>query len=83
MGAALRSALFLGVSGVMVCAKNSAPLSGVVSKVSAGAMEVMDVYSCGSMPRTLQMASEDGWNVVGTQALFNRQGHPAHFLLPM
>lgn len=52
----------------MVCAKNSAPLSGVVSKVSAGAMEVMDVYACGSMPRTLQAASEDGWNIVGTHA---------------
>lgn len=50
----------------MVCAKNSAPLSGVVSKVSAGAMEVMDVYACASMPRTLKMASDDGWNIVGT-----------------
>ena len=32
LGAILRTAKFLGVSGVVVCAKNSAPLSPVVSK---------------------------------------------------
>ena len=33
---------FLGVAGVVVCAKNSAPLSPVVSKASSGALERMD-----------------------------------------
>ncbi|KFM28511.1 rRNA methyltransferase 1, mitochondrial [Auxenochlorella protothecoides] len=39
-GAALRSAFFLGAAGVLTCARNSSPLSGVVSKASAGAMEL-------------------------------------------
>lgn len=40
LGAVIRSAHFLGVTGVVLCAKNSAPLSPVVSKASAGALEV-------------------------------------------
>ncbi|CAI5497207.1 unnamed protein product [Closterium sp. Naga37s-1] len=44
LGAILRSAHFLGAAGVVVCAKNSAPLSAVVSKASAGALEIMQVH---------------------------------------
>ncbi len=67
-GAALRCALYLGASGVLVCAKNSAPLSGVVSKASAGAMEVMQVHTCNHLPHTLGLAGEDGWTILGTSA---------------
>lgn len=46
MGAMLRSAYCLGVSGVLACSRNCAPLSPVVSKSSAGAMELMRLHSC-------------------------------------
>ena len=36
LGAILRTAYFLGVSSVVVCEKNSAPLTATVSKASAG-----------------------------------------------
>ncbi|KAK9804188.1 hypothetical protein WJX73_010517 [Symbiochloris irregularis] len=65
LGAILRSAHFLGASGVLCCAKNSAPLSPVVAKASAGALDAMTLYSCGSMPRFLTSAAEAGWTVVG------------------
>ena len=65
LGAVLRSAHFLGVAGVVVCAKNSAPLSPVVSKASSGALERMDVRSVGVMPRFLQRCVEEGWDVFG------------------
>ena len=39
-GAALRCAHFLGAAGVLACSRNAAPLSPVVSKASAGALEV-------------------------------------------
>ncbi|KAG6541433.1 hypothetical protein Mapa_017212 [Marchantia paleacea] len=64
-GAVLRSAYFLGADGVVVCAKNSAPLSGVVSKASAGALEVMDVQYCRSMVKFLDKSREKGWRVLG------------------
>jgi 21S rRNA (GM2251-2'-O)-methyltransferase len=65
-GALLRSCHFLGVDGVVVCAKNSAPLSPVVSKASSGALEVMDVLSTANMMRFLDKSIENGWQVIGT-----------------
>ncbi|KAI7838907.1 hypothetical protein COHA_007313, partial [Chlorella ohadii] len=67
-GAALRSAYFLGVDGVLTCHRNSAPLSAAVSKASAGAMELVPVHSCKSLPQTLADAKERGWQVLGAAA---------------
>lgn len=76
-GALLRSAYFLGDGGnnneydgsgkigVMVCAKNSAPASPVVSAASAGALELCEVYSTSNLPRTLNAAKDDGWRILG------------------
>ncbi|GJP34186.1 hypothetical protein CLOM_g18641 [Closterium sp. NIES-68] len=68
LGAILRSAHFLGAAGVVVCAKNSAPLSAVVSKASAGALEIMEVHSCANMMRFLARSAANGWLVVGAAA---------------
>ncbi|EIE24249.1 SpoU rRNA methylase family protein [Coccomyxa subellipsoidea C-169] len=65
LGAAVRVAYFLGVSGVLCCERNSAPLSPAVSKASAGALEWLPLHACRSMPRTLTRAAESGWHVVG------------------
>ena len=65
LGALIRSALFLGVDGVLVSAKNSCPLTPTVSKASAGAMEVMKVHAARNLPRTLEAAKEAGWQVAG------------------
>ena len=68
LGALLRSALFLGVDGVVVCGRNSAPLSPAVAKSSAGALDHMHsrLFSIRSMPRFLSNAVENGWDVIGT-----------------
>ncbi|CAI5984795.1 unnamed protein product [Closterium sp. NIES-64] len=68
LGAILRSAHFLGAAGVVVCAKNSAPLSAVVSKASAGALEIMQVHECSNMMRFLARSAANGWLVVGAAA---------------
>lgn len=65
-GALLRTAYFLAVDRVVVCAKNSAPLSPVVSKASSGAMEVMEIGSTSNMMRFLDRSRANGWQVVGT-----------------
>lgn len=65
-GALLRSAYFLGVDKVVVCAKNSSPLSAAASKASAGAMELVTVYNAKIMMRFLDNAKANGWQVVGT-----------------
>ena len=43
----------LNINGVVVCAKNSAPLSPVVSKASSGAMESIKVYQTNAMHKFL------------------------------
>jgi len=70
LGAILRSSYFLGGNdnnrlGVLVCSKNSAPPSPVVSAASAGALELLNVYSTNSLPRTLTTAREDGFRIIG------------------
>ncbi|KAI1316038.1 hypothetical protein EDD11_010502 [Mortierella claussenii] len=70
LGAIMRSAFFLGVDGVIVCHKNSAPLSAVVSKASAGALEMRSTYGVTSLARFLQASEskKNGWHVVGAHA---------------
>ncbi len=65
VGALLRSAAFLGARGVVVCARNSAPLTPVVSRASAGAAESVVVAATDSMPRFLRRAHDMGWRVLG------------------
>ncbi|GBG61329.1 hypothetical protein CBR_g20364 [Chara braunii] len=67
-GAVLRSAYFLGATGVVTCARNSAPLSAVVSKASSGAMEAMQVYSCKNMFKFLSQCRANGWRVLGASS---------------
>lgn len=73
LGALLRSSYFLGGSskqrmGILVCSKNSAPPSPVVSASSAGALELLQVFSTSSLPRTLASAREDGFRIIGAAA---------------
>jgi 21S rRNA (GM2251-2'-O)-methyltransferase len=76
LGALLRSAYFLGGGtsnnkpkmGVLVCSKNSAPPSPVVSASSAGALELLEVHSTTNLPRTLQQAREDGFRIIGASS---------------
>ncbi|WCJ42572.1 rRNA methyltransferase 1 mitochondrial [Euphorbia peplus] len=65
LGAIIRSAYFFGASGVILCAKNSAPLSGVVSKASAGSLELMELRYCKNMMQFLVSSAENGWRVLG------------------
>ena len=70
-GAILRTAHFLNIDGVVVCAKNSAPLSPVVSKASSGAMETIKVFQTNAMHKFLAKCVDDGFNVIG---LANQSG---------
>mmetsp|Transcript_15107 Transcript_15107/g.33044 ORF Transcript_15107/g.33044 Transcript_15107/m.33044 type:complete len:590 (+) Transcript_15107:163-1932(+) len=83
LGALLRSAYFLGSNsnqkkvGVLVCAKNSAPPSPVVSASSAGALEFMAqqgiLVSTNNLPRTLASAEQEGFRIVGASSSIPRE----------
>ncbi|KAI7871082.1 Alpha/beta knot methyltransferase [Spinellus fusiger] len=76
LGSILRTAHFLGMEGVLLCSKNSAPLNGTVSKVSAGAMELMPIHATSSLVRCLKTSKENGWHVMG--ALHKQLMDPHH-----
>mmetsp|Transcript_22760 Transcript_22760/g.46957 ORF Transcript_22760/g.46957 Transcript_22760/m.46957 type:complete len:675 (-) Transcript_22760:64-2088(-) len=57
-----------GGVGIIVCAKNSSPLSPTVSAASAGALEDMAIYSTSNLPKLLYGAEENGWRVLGAAA---------------
>ncbi|KAI8347612.1 Alpha/beta knot methyltransferase [Choanephora cucurbitarum] len=65
LGSILRTAYFFGVDGVLLCSKNSAPLSSTVSKVSSGALEWMDIYSTPNLVKFLKESNQHGWEIIG------------------
>ena len=77
LGAILRTAYFLGFSasasmGILICQKNSAPPSAVVSSASAGALEILmqydAIYSTSNLIRTLANAEQNGCRIVGASS---------------
>ncbi|KAJ8564365.1 hypothetical protein K7X08_000825 [Anisodus acutangulus] len=80
LGAIIRSAYFFGTSGIVLCAKNSAPLSGVVSKASAGSLELVELRSCKNMMQFLTSSAENGWRVLGGSV--SSRAVPLHEVVP-
>ena len=48
---------------IVMCQKNSAPLSPTVSKASSGALENMNIHSTKNMMKFLEKSKENGWHV--------------------
>ncbi|XP_006815631.1 rRNA methyltransferase 1, mitochondrial-like [Saccoglossus kowalevskii] len=65
-GAILRSSYFLGVDKIITGKKNCCPLTPIVSKASAGAMETMPVYAVPSLSDFLKNLGSHGWEIIGT-----------------
>ncbi|KAG9068163.1 hypothetical protein KI688_011758 [Linnemannia hyalina] len=79
LGAILRTSLFMGVDGVVVCHKNSAPLSAVVAKASAGALEERPTYGVSSLVNFIKKSQENGWHVVGAHVTYgSKRNRPLH-----
>ncbi|KAI9099328.1 Alpha/beta knot methyltransferase [Phlyctochytrium arcticum] len=67
LGAILRTAKFMNIDGVVLTEHESAPLSPVVSKASAGALETMEkIYSTSNLKTFLEESAMNGWHIYGT-----------------
>ncbi|KAL4223877.1 Ribose methyltransferase [Mactra antiquata] len=76
MGAVLRSSHYFGVSRVLVPASSSSAMNAVVSKASAGAMEIMDIKTVRnetSLVQCLEKWKTIGGLVVGTTGNINHE----------
>jgi 21S rRNA (GM2251-2'-O)-methyltransferase len=66
VGAILRSAYFLGVDFVIFSERNCAPLSPVVAKTSAGAMELLDLFKVDKPLNFFDESKANGWKFIST-----------------
>ncbi|KAK3499769.1 uncharacterized protein B0T23DRAFT_370635 [Neurospora hispaniola] len=63
LGAILRSVSFLGATAVAITKRDSASLTPVALKASAGASESLTLFSIDHLPKFLQDSRENGWLV--------------------
>lgn len=67
MGAIIRTAEVLGVHGVIIPKRRTALVSGIVSKVSAGAIEYIPIAKVPNIPRVIDyLKSENIWTLCTT-----------------
>lgn len=68
LGAIIRSAYFLGIDAVVFAGRNSAPLSPVTIKASAGAAENMPLLHVRNEVEFIQRSQENGWRFYAADA---------------
>lgn len=68
LGAILRSAYYLGVSAVCFTGRNSAPLSPVTIKASAGAAENMTLLKVNNAVDFIKQSRRNGWRFYAADA---------------
>lgn len=68
VGAIMRTAYFLGADMVLMSERNCAPLNNTVSKVSAGAMEFMNIGSVNKPLDFVERSKTNGWKIVSADS---------------
>ncbi|KAK6854553.1 hypothetical protein PG995_009646 [Apiospora arundinis] len=81
LGAILRTAGFLGVTGVAITKHSSASLTPVALKASAGASEVISLYSVDSTLGFIECSKEAGWMIYASVAAGPRSRGNSHLTL--
>ena len=68
LGAILRTAFFLGVDTVAISNRNSAPVSPVAIKASAGASEALPLVSVSKPANFIDRCKSNGWKIFAAAA---------------
>lgn len=68
LGAIIRSAYYLGIDAVVFAGRNSAPLSDVTIKASAGASENTTLLEVGNERAFIQQSKANGWRFYAADA---------------
>jgi predicted rRNA methylase len=68
MGAIIRSSYFLGIDAIVLAGRNSAPLSPVTIKASAGAAENMPILHVRNEVDFIQRSQKNGWRFYAADA---------------
>ena len=65
MGAIFRSAAAFGVEAIVLQTRHSPPITGIVAKTAAGAVETVTEVRVVNIARTLETLADAGWLTVG------------------
>lgn len=68
MGAIIRSSYFLGIDAIVLAGRNSAPLSPITIKSSAGAAENMPLLHVTNEIEFIQRSKQNGWRFYAADA---------------
>jgi len=68
LGAILRTCVYFGVDGVIVDKFSRCPLTPTVSRTSAGALELKDVYCTENPTEFIKQLKQDHWTVLAAKA---------------
>ncbi|KAJ5169694.1 tRNA/rRNA methyltransferase SpoU [Penicillium coprophilum] len=78
MGAIIRSSYFLGVDAIVLAGRNSAPLSPITIKCSAGAAENMPILHVKNEVDFIQRSQQNGWRFYAADAPIPGSVHLDH-----
>ncbi|KAK9774427.1 putative rRNA methyltransferase 1, mitochondrial [Seiridium cardinale] len=81
LGAILRTAAFLGVTGVVITKHGSSGLTPVSLKASSGASEVLQLYSTNSTPDFIERSRDNGWEIYASVAAGPRSRGNSHLTI--
>lgn len=74
MGAIIRTSDAVGVDGIIISSKNSAPLNSTVFKTSTGAIDYVNIAMVSNLNGAVRKLKEKGYWVVGAEA-FNSKDY--------
>lgn len=83
LGAIIRSAEVLGIQGLIVPERRSAPLNDTVAKCSAGAIERLPLSSVQNLANTLDTLKKEGFWIVGVEPQAKTACYEFQFDLPV
>lgn len=75
VGSIIRTAYFMGVTGIILSAKNCSTLSPLVAKASSGALEFLNIYHTRSTMAFLRTSRKNGWACVATVGMNEKLSH--------
>jgi tRNA G18 (ribose-2'-O)-methylase SpoU len=78
MGAIIRSSYFLGVDAIVLAGRNSAPMSPLTIKCSAGAAENMPILHVKNEVDFIQRSQQNGWRFYAADAPIPGSVHLDH-----
>jgi 21S rRNA (GM2251-2'-O)-methyltransferase len=81
LGAILRTAAFLGVTGVVISKHGSSGLTPVSLKASSGASEVLQLYSTASSLDFIERSKDNGWMIYASVAAGPRSRGNSHLTI--